>query len=137
MVPFMRGWFSWAVVGLVLWIATASGAASSDVRSCRQTCKDDYQQAVTEPDGCLKCNQPGVDCSSCPGLDDEISGRDDCLNCLAGDCSGNPSLTRSFFDTCTGQCASPKPGVCALNLTCVRTCRVQLGMHQQRCRTRF
>jgi hypothetical protein len=135
MFPFMRGWLSWVVVGLVLWIATASGAANSDVKSCRQVCKDDYQQAVTEPDGCLKCNQAGVDCSSCPGLDDAISGRDDCLDCLKGSCASGDMP--SFFDTCTGQCASPKPGVCALNLTCVRRCRVQLGMHQQQCRTRF
>ncbi len=124
----MRGSLGWAVVGLVLWIATTSGAASSDVRDCRQTCREDFQDAVNEPSVCLKC----PDCAGCSDqLADAVDGLDSCLGCIGGDCDP------PFFSTCTGQCASPKPGVCALNLTCVRGCRAQRDAQRQICQQRF
>lgn len=135
----MRGRFGWAVAGFVLAIAATSGAASnSGIRDCRQACKADYQNAITDPSECFNCATVACD-PSCDGqLSDAVAGQDSCLSCLAGDCSDiPPPKDQSFFTTCTNQCASPKPGVCALNLTCVRTCREKLFFHQQRCRQRF
>ena len=135
----MRGRFGWAVAGFVLVIAATSGAASnSAIRDCRQSCKADYQDAITNPAECFNCATVACD-PSCDGqLSDAVAGLDSCLACLAGDCSDiPPPKDQPFFTTCTNQCASPKPGVCAQNLTCVRTCREQLFFHQQRCRQRF
>ena len=90
---------------------------------------------ITEPSDCFPCRIGDPSCTAdCPGLDDAITGQQDCLDCLAGGCSDNGN---SFFNMCTAQCASPKPGVCALNLTCVRGCRIQAGGKQQQCRNRF
>ena len=135
----MRGRFGWAVAGFVLVIAATSGAASnSAIRDCRQACKADYQDAITDPSECFNCASVTCDPTCDSQLSDAIDGQDSCLACLAGDCSDIPPPNdQSFFTTCTNQCASPKPGVCALNLTCVRTCREQLFFHQQRCRQRF
>jgi hypothetical protein len=144
MVPSMRGRLGWAVAGFVLAIAATSGAASnSAIRDCRQACKADYQDAITDPSECFNCATVACD-PSCDGqLSDATDGQDSCLSCLmaSGNCSdiepnpGNPD--QSFFTFCTNQCASPKPGVCAQNLTCVRSCREQLFFKQQRCRQRF
>ena len=135
----MRGRFGWAVAGSVLVIAATSGAASnSAIRDCRQSCKADYQDAITNPAECFNCATVACD-PSCDGqLSDAVAGLDSCLACLAGDCSDiPPPKDQPFFTTCTNLCASPKPGVCAQNLTCVRTCREKLFFHQQRCRQRF
>jgi hypothetical protein len=132
----MGGRFGWAVAGFVLAIAATSGAASnSDIRACRQGCEVDYQDTISDPSDCLTCPNGTCDPSCSGQLSDAVDGQDSCLGCLAGDCQDitiNP-----FFQTCTNRCASPKPGVCALNLTCVRTCREQLFFRQQHCRTRF
>jgi hypothetical protein len=141
----MRGRSGWAVAGFVLAIAATSGAASnSDVRACRQDCQATYQDAITDPSECFNCATVACD-PSCDGqLSDAVDGQDSCLTCLmgedAGGCSSNMTLNpagQSFFQICTNRCASPAPGVCALNLTCVRTCREQLFFHQQFCKRRF
>jgi len=140
MVSLMRGWFGWAVAGFALAIAATSGAASnSAIRDCRQSCKADYQDAITAPAECFNCATVACDPSCDSQLSAAVDGQDSCLACLAGDCADislNPN-DQSFFTTCTNQCASPAPGVCALNLTCVRTCREQLFFKQQGCRQRF
>ena len=129
MVSPMRGWAGWVVAGLVLWVATTSGAANSDVRACRQSCQLDFQDAVTEPTECFNC--PG--CDDCDGqLADAVDGLDSCFGCINGDCG-----TPAFFSTCTGQCASPKTFVCALNLTCARKCRAERDALRQVCQNRF
>jgi hypothetical protein len=135
----MRWRLGWAVAGFVLASAATSGAASnSAIRDCRQSCKAAYQDAITDPSECFNCATVACDPSCDTQLSDATGGQDSCLSCLAGDCSDiPPPKDQSFFTTCTNQCASPKPGVCALNLTCVRTCREQLFFKQQRCRQRF
>jgi hypothetical protein len=136
----MCRWLGWAVAGFVLAIAATSGAASNGaIRDCRQSCQADYQDAITAPAECFNCANVSCDPSCSSQLSDAVDGQDACRTCLAGDCTDiplNPN-DQSFFTTCTNQCASPAPGVCALNLTCVRTCREQLFFHQQRCKTRF
>jgi hypothetical protein len=137
----MRGRFGWAVAGLVLAIAATSGAASnSDIRACRQGCEADFQDTITDPSDCLTCPNGICDPSCSSQLSDAVDGQDSCLSCLAGDCSSDMTLNpagQTFFQICTNQCASPAPGVCALNLTCVRTCREKLFFKQQGCNTRF
>ena len=141
----MARWFGWAVAGFVLAVAATSGAASnSDIRACRQDCQATYQDTITDPSDCLTCPNDTCDPSCSEQLSAASAGYSDCLTCLmgeaAGGCSSNMTLNpagQSFFQVCTNQCASPLAGVCAQNLTCVRTCRVQLFHHQQRCKTRF
>jgi len=141
MVSSMRGWVGWAVAGFVLAIAATSGAArNSDIRDCRQGCQEDFQDAITEPEECFNCATVACDPTCDDQLSDAVDGQDSCLSCLAGDCSSDMTLNpagQTFFQICTNQCASPAPGVCALNLTCVRTCREQLFFKQQGCNTRF
>jgi hypothetical protein len=133
----MRGRFGWAVAGFVLVIAATSGAASnSAIGTCRQDCQATYQDAITDPGECFNCANVACDPSCSSQLSDAVNGQDSCISCLAGDCQ-DITINKPFFQTCTNQCASPKPGVCALNLTCVRTCREQLFFRQQHCRTRF
>src|SRR5262249_13670982 len=101
---------------------------------CRADCRSAFQDDVTEPEDCFPCRTDPASCANCPPLDDAITGEQACLDCLAGDCSESG---QSFFNMCTGQCASPKPGVCAQNLTCVGMCRIAAGGQQQNCHTRF
>src|SRR5262245_55931516 len=129
MVSAMRWWLGWAVAGLVLWIATTSGAANSAVSECRQICRENFQDEVTEPTECFNC----AGCDDCDGqLADAVDGFDSCLSCIAGDCDNPPCSS-----TWPGKRARPVPGVCALVLACASQGRAQRDVLRQRCQNRL